>query len=613
MLNKKIAGLLILLVFFLRNPAQVYAADSTPPVTTLISEPSFPNGENGWYTSFPIINITAIDAETGVREINWKINDGDWQTALYTEGLNLILNYSFENGYINNWNFVNSIFTIGYKSSFLRRTGRYAAGIINLNLSASPHWRNDMYLEAVPLETYNYSFYMASITSFLDNGFYEIVSVDPEGNETVLASQYDIDLKLNYKNFSGNFTSTSITGSNIILKIGIEGLGHLSIDDVDISLAGEDTLVEFSLDQEGENNIWYYSKDGAGNIEQTNQANFNVDVLSPSFSNFETYDIDSIHKFASRIDVSDNVSGLVSDPTLFNYSVDGFTNGYYSDYASCSGNFVEEDYMVISNDYTDGANNGNIWTPIIDYCDANWINCKRLNFYVKDLAGNIGDHSICVNGPYISTVYGDVFGRNSIWNMGIGDSDNIWGIAVSSGSISDVTITSGFSTANYEHDYLNNIYAIYSDLLSEKVSVVTDIPPTEGVYSIQSDYALSSELFYTDVSQVVFISGDLTISQNIISTNSEIFYIVNGTVVVSNDVTQVDVFLLSTNEIYTAENFDLSTALTVNGGLIAQNINFNRNTDRTLGSSEIINLPLSSFIKNNYLSRPILYWKEIQK
>lgn len=594
-------------------PFQINAADNTPPVSALVSDPLFPNGENGWFTSFPIINITAVDEETGVSEINWKVNDGSWQTATYTEGLNLILNPSFENGYINNWNFVASLFTLGYKSSFIKRTGSYAAGIINLSASSSSYWKNDLYISSMPLETYNYSFYMASITSFLDNGFYEIVSVDSLGNETVLVSQRDIDLKLNYKNFTGNFTTTSDQGSNIVIKIGIEGLGHLSIDDVTISLAGDDALVEFSLDQEGENNVWYYAKDGAGNIESTRQTTFFVDVLSPTFSNFETYDVETIHKFASRVDVSDSISGLVSAPTLFNYSVDGFTNGYYSNFNSCSGDFVEEDYMIIDNNYNDGATNGNTWTPLIDYCDANWINCKRLNFYVKDLAGNIGDHSICVNGPYISTLYGNVFGRNSIWNMGIGDNDNIWGTAVSSGSISDVSITSGISNANYEHSYLNNIYTTYNDLLSEQINVVTDIPTTEGVYALHSDYTLASELNYNSVSQVVFVNGDLNINENIISANSTIFYIASGTIVISNNVTQVDAFLLTTNEIYTAENFNLSTALTISGSLIAQNINFNRNTDRTLGSSEIIVFPLSSFLENNYLSRPVLYWKEIQK
>lgn len=612
MLNRVVKLILFTYVFLFSNSVWVKAADIFPPFTTLNSIPSVPNGENGWYTTFPIISLTSLDLDTGVREINWKINEGDWNSTLYTEGLNLILNSSFESGYINNWSFVGGIFAIGYKSSFLKNTGQYAAGIINLNYLSFPYWENTHYLEAVPLENYKYSFSMASITSFLDNGFYEIVSINPNGEETVLVSKHNVDIKLNFKQEVGTFTSTGVSGSVLVIRIGLEGIGHLSIDDVSMSLGGEDTLVEFSLDKEGENTVWYYAKDGAGNIEETKNSTFNVDVLAPSFSNFEVPQIENVHKFVSTVDVTDSVSGLVSDPTLFNYSVDGFNNGYYSSYTTCEGDFNEEGYLVTDNNYSNASSVGKVTTPTIDYCDSNWINCKRLNFYVKDLAGNIGDHSICVNGPYIATYFGDVFGREAIWNMGLGDMDNIQGIAVSSGSVSDVSIGSGTSVAFYNSTYLNTVYNSYYDLFFNNWIEGVEITNNEGVYYINGDYSISTMLNYAGVNQLVFINGDLKIDANVLSLDSSIYYFVNGDVTIANNVTQVGLSIISTNEFYTSVGNDLAYKLDTSGNILAQNINFTRNTDRTLGPSEVFYLPLDSFLKPNYLRLPKIYWKEVQ-
>lgn len=88
-------------LFSFYNISPVNAADLIAPVSTFIIDPAFPNGENGWYTVRPEVTITASDDSSGgVKSISYRINDGSWQTVISFSGLNLILNPSYEYGYI---------------------------------------------------------------------------------------------------------------------------------------------------------------------------------------------------------------------------------------------------------------------------------------------------------------------------------------------------------------------------------------------------------------------------------------------------------------------------------------------------------------------------------
>lgn len=611
MLKSKIGVFITAFLCFFVFSGYVFGADTTPPVSTLTTSPSSPDGANGWFITYPEVTISAQDTESGVSNIYWRINGGSWNNLSFNNGLNLLRNPSFENGYISDWSFKAPSFSVGYKSSLFKRTGMYGAGIISLSWWGDAYWENTGYLEAVPLKTYTYKFYIRSVTSWLDNGFYEVVSVK-NGVETVLVHVEDIDLKFNYKEISGTFVSTADTGAYLYLRMGIQGIGHLSIDDAYISMAGENTEAKFNLNQEGVNTVDFYSVDGAGNIETTKQSTIKVDTIDPSFSGFETFNEVSTQKFASRINVSDSTSKLEASPQpIFNYAVDGFTNGYYDDYANCAGNFNENQYLNLSANYADGDSSGQVSTPVIDYCDTNWINCKRINFYVRDQAGNIGTHEICINGPYIVTKYGDIYARLDVINMGIGTEDSAWGATVSGASISDISSYSDVFVENYSAPYLNTLYVDFFKKYENSATTITSLNTNAGVYIIDSAYTINSALNYSNVEQVVFIDGDLDINANITSTNSLVTYLVNGNIYIDNSVTNVDVSLISTNEIYTAQNTNLASSLTINGVLLGQNLNFTRNTDRTLGSSEIINADPYSFFGSTYLTTENLYWEQI--
>lgn len=593
----------------------VFAApDKTAPISTFSINPASPNGENGWFVTKPQITISASDNLSGVKAINYRINNEPWVRTESFGGLNIIRNPSFESGYISDWTFIGPFLSIGYKSSLFYLTGTYSAGIISLSPFFDSYFENTDYIIATPNKTYSYSMYLRSITSFLDNGYVEIVSV-ANGKETIISKQENIDLKFNYKLVTGTFTTTSSANAHIFIRIGLRKpyLGHLSIEDVYVAPAGSGApTLNFILDREGVNTLQFYSEDVAGNIENTKQVVIKIDTVSPAFSNFKVTDQDNIKKFASSVNVADATSGLLGSPVLFNYSVNGIDDGYFENYGSCTGNFLEDQFLNPTANFSDGSLNGTITTPKIDYCDANWVNCKKLNFYAKDIAGNISSHIICVNGPYITTNYGDVFGRSGISQMGIGAAYNIWGLAVSSSTIDDVSMfndlkLSGYTDASY---YLNPMYQYYLNKYDPLSTTITNINNTDGVYKIDGDYTLTNALTYINASQIVLIKGDLTIDANITSTNSVVVYLVNGNVTISNTSTNVDVGIISTNQIFTSGNYDLASKLTMNGFIYSRNLVFNRNTDRTLGASEIINFPIHYFFSDNLLSEHIFYWKD---
>lgn len=72
-------------------------SDLNAPTTTLTTEPSEPNGNNGYYVTNPLITLSATD-DNGVAATYFRIDSGDWQTYSspfsLTDGQHLFEYYS---------------------------------------------------------------------------------------------------------------------------------------------------------------------------------------------------------------------------------------------------------------------------------------------------------------------------------------------------------------------------------------------------------------------------------------------------------------------------------------------------------------------------------------
>jgi hypothetical protein len=55
--------------------------DSLAPTTAAVTDPSLPNGENGWFTQDVTVTMTAADDEggVGVAGVRYALDDGEWQ------------------------------------------------------------------------------------------------------------------------------------------------------------------------------------------------------------------------------------------------------------------------------------------------------------------------------------------------------------------------------------------------------------------------------------------------------------------------------------------------------------------------------------------------------
>ena len=75
---------------------KVLAADIVAPTTTATLTPSSPNGNLGWYITPVDVLLSATDLESGVKEINYKVDSGAWQKEVFSDSINLAPNASME-------------------------------------------------------------------------------------------------------------------------------------------------------------------------------------------------------------------------------------------------------------------------------------------------------------------------------------------------------------------------------------------------------------------------------------------------------------------------------------------------------------------------------------
>ncbi|MBD3180965.1 hypothetical protein GF312_01665 [Candidatus Poribacteria bacterium] len=72
-------------IFSFTSSTDGISVDTVPPETTI--QLSGQQGQNGWWTSDVEVTLTAWDEVSGVKETQYKINDGEW--LVYTESFNI--------------------------------------------------------------------------------------------------------------------------------------------------------------------------------------------------------------------------------------------------------------------------------------------------------------------------------------------------------------------------------------------------------------------------------------------------------------------------------------------------------------------------------------------
>ncbi|MBW6441502.1 hypothetical protein K0B04_01155 [Patescibacteria group bacterium] len=616
LLEKILKTLFILSTIFYFSISALAGTD--PPATEIQLEPFEPDGNNGWYLQPVKVTLTGTDLDSGVTEINYRVDDGSWVKKVFSNSLNLAPNPSFETSWVRpplntqDWNVSNS----NPGGSYSRDNLIYKSDFPNTSIkigSTDDSWHSidhyDMFAAATPFT--NMSAYAWIKTSNVTGtAYFNIYSIsqDEFGQKTTtfIKSSPTLTGTNDWKRLATNFTPTAENTIGVYLEIGFTGTGTIWIDAVNVNRSLV-PVTSFYVSTDGLHTVEYYSVDKRGNIEETKSVNFKIDQTPPgNWGNAGAVrelsgDLGSDHRVYVWIEVTDETSGISPSSDKFQYTTnhqDVTTFGYFSDLLACNSDWID----IPPNNWLDtitiqplGGNSVKLLTPKIDFCNNNWKICKWTRFYAEDNAGNSISKDICLNGPWIRVRGGGVVRANQNIDMVAEapiDEENTDGlIEIGGNSINFFSSSENLYYANVNPPPEYNYDKIFNSTQQTKTEISTsgDLPTTSGVYVIGSGSGVTYEITKQKIpstyntatfNQVVFINGNLIISDDIeVSNASTALFVVSGNVQIDKKVENVKVGIVSDGDIHTAYNLgegETCKTLNMSGIFMADEITFVR-------------------------------------
>jgi len=618
--NKKIFNITPLILTLLLTP-KVWA-DATPPLTTISKNPINPNGSENWYTTPVQITLNGTDLESGIKEINYRINSGEWEKSSFYQTLNLAPNPSFENNGFAGWDvsvldqYINaSIDTTTYAPSFnntsvkLISSGLGWHGIHNLNNFAVAEPYINMTASA-----------WIKTNGVSQTAYFKIYAVSMDENNNIVKTYLGQSSTTNgtedWKKVSSTFTTSHANTIGIVLDIGLEGTGTIWIDAINISKATLQPQTSVYISSDGNNTIQYYSVDQAGNIETTKNIDIKIDQTPPQNWNTTTTThnlSDPDYMLTVQTSVEDTISGLSNLTKEFQYKTET-SYGTYSNIVDCGSTWNEDNWNTLS---TYPANSGNhyatLTTPKINFCDNLWNKCKSVRFKAIDVAGNQSTKEYCINGPWIKTSNGGKVKANYGINMTAeAPEDNSDGLIESGTTLAEFFKTSNNHIAKESTKLNNSSYESLWNKTTNKTEV-TELNTNSGSYYVTGNLtinSLPSNFSTSNFNQIIFVNGKLTINTDIETSNtSTLLFVVKGDIEINKTVEKIQSSIYTDQNFYTAydiNQFEITLPLESKGSFSANKFYLQRNL--TLN-----NLPTEHFIyEPKYLINLKPYIKESQ-
>ncbi len=646
---KKISKLLFLLILF-TFPFKTFA-DTTPPVTTVEKSPSAPNGKNGWYLQPVKITLTGTDLESGIKEINYKINDKPWEKKTFSDSLNLAPNPSFEiigmdaPLYTQDWKISNSNPGATYSRDSLIYQNDFPNTSIKIE-STENNWHAidhfDMFAAASPFD--NMSAYVWLKTANVSgNVFFNIYSIsqDAFGQKTIsfIKSSPVLTGTNDWTKISTSFTPIASNVIGVYLEIGINGVGTIWIDAVNISKS-DIPAVSFYLSTDGYYNVNYYSVDKADQIEQTKSFSLKIDQTPPGNwrdSGAVRSLFGNDHQLYVWTHVEDKTSGLSTLTDKFQYFVPRISTefGRFPNLSRCTGTWEVNGWAILASPpFLPGAKTAYLITPMVDFCDSEWSkDCHFIRFYAEDMAGNSSIRDMCINGPWIKIRgKGIVRSNQNIDMISEAYEDNTDGLVETGGSSISFFRSSieAYSTNSpAPEDYIYDKFFNEVKGTKTQISTTGDLVASSGVYFVDGDYEIDSNKIpgnYDEetFNQIVFVDGTLTISSNIdIANNSTVLFIVKGKEIssvpvgvnIDKGVSSVEAGIITDGNFYTAYNAEegkYTSDITLKGIFVANKFYFQRTLQGTRNekypSDIIIYEPKYVTNLNDYIGKNTIKW-----
>jgi hypothetical protein len=616
-------------------------AGTTPPITTFEKEPNSPDGNNSWYRQPVKVTLSATDLESGVNEIFYRVDGGIWVKKDFSNSLNLAPNPSFEISSATppldtqDWKISNSNPGAGYSRDTIVYMPSFANTSIKIN-STEDTWHSidhyDMFAAANSFNNMSAYVWIKTL-NISGSAYFNIYSIsqDPLGQITTnfIKSSPSITGTNDWTKLSANFTPIAENVIGVYVEIGFLGTGSIWIDAVNINKSDTPTT-SFYVSSDGYHTVEYYSVDKAGNAEATKSKSFKIDQTPPG----NWHDSGAVrgllgndHELYCWINVTDSTSGISTFTDKFQYTTKNHLGefGRYSTLLSCGSTWMPGGWVIlVSPPFSPGVKKAYLLTPKVDFCDDDWKECsKMVRFRAVDMAGNISTKDVCINGPWIKVRGKGIVRANQNIDMvseAPVDEVNTDGLVEVGGqqisfftSNEDLYLTEVSPGDDYNYDKM------FQDIEETKteISPSDDLISSSGVYYISGDYEITDDKVPSDYSsdtfnQIVFIDGDLTISDDIIiNKGSTVLFVVSGIVEIDYLVKNVEAAIFTDETISTAYNVEEGEeceTLVLRGIYVADKFNFQRTLRGTQNewypSESIIYEPkyitkMSDYIKNN--------------
>jgi hypothetical protein len=594
-------------------------AGATAPVTTATLDPSTPDGDNSWYVTPVDITLEATDLESGVKEVNYRIDEGSWVQRTYGNTLNLVLNPSFElygaqpplN--IDDWELANPLDT----ASFSRTTAESFPGAETRSLeigSTDPGWHavnhQEEFSVATPFSNMSASAQIKTSAAALAYFKVYAVSLDAFSQPvyTQLAQSTTLAGTWGWTQVTSNFVVSIADAIGVYVEIGLEGPGTIWVDAVTLTEALTTASVDFTVASDGEHTVDYYSVDRMDNTEVTKTVSFKIDQTPPSnwhdAGAFRGW-FGSSHRLWVYVTVEDATSGLSVFTDEYQYHVDDHAGfGSHASLLNCNSDWQPDSWTIlITPPFSPGAKSAFLLTPKTDFCNSNWKICKTVRFSVEDMAGNGSMQDFCINGPWIKFRGQGIVGAKTYISMvSEPEDDNTDGlIELGQSTTNFFTSQEDWNIKNYTVNTEYSYDALW-DATSEKTEITDgDLVTESGVFVINGDFEIDnqstpSQYDNRTFDQIVFVDGDLTISRDIeTDETATAFFVVNGNINIAKQVNTVGIALFANGTLDTCYDIaegDSTQTLNLNGIFVANKILFKR----TLQGTNNNDVPSENFV-----------------
>ncbi len=622
-----------------------YAADITPPSSTYTQTPSTPNGANGWYKTPVEFKIDSTDLESGVAEINYRVDSGSWQKTGFSSPLNLAPNASFEiagatSSGLNSWEAAPNDAEATYTQDVANAAPGFGASSARVAATAGAwHGINhkSTFAVAAPYSNMSASVWVKT-QNVTGSAHFNIYGINAAGATQLIANSPGLMGTHDWTLLSQTFSVTMQDAIGVYMDVGLAGSGTVWADAAVIDSSPTPASITVTVASDAANHrIEFYAKDAAGNAEaysctnpQKNCVNFKLDQTPPggwygagAFKALFGTDYDLwVYTFAKDI-----TSGLSTLSNKYQYHTErnaGF--GRYATITGCSGTWQPDQWASLNSPaFQNGAHETLLVTPKTSFCNNNWRACKIVRFYAQDMAGNTSTKDFCINGPWVKVTGKAPVRSNSYIDMlaEAGDYNSDGAVEIAQNNIDFFTSSKGWYVKNapvQEH----NGYTDFWEQAGEKTEI-TSLLPQPGVFSIAGNFDINGQSLpgpYAtgDFTQVVFVDGDLTISQDIgVSANSAALFIVSGDVKIAKTVANIGAAVFAGGAFYTAYNVGVGEStpvLTLRGLFSADRFVFQRSLqgldNQTIASESFTYEPKYLLKLKDYLGSSTVTWKAVE-